>query len=548
MDLAAMVALALVGLPQGDATLRITSRADGTPPPLGASSYPAVSADGRWAAFCHSDDQLIPGFAPFFTNVFMWERATGTLTCASLAPGGVAADGNCFQPALSADGRYVAFTSWARNLAGWNNNSFGVYLVDRETGAVTLASPSADGSILDGSASAPKISADGTRVAFIAFATDLVDPPLPNFEMHAYLFDATTGLVTLVSVAPDGTRWTVDEFDAVHLSADGRYAFFNGTLYGSATRGAFRKDLATGEWLQLEFQNPGAPPSTWAELRGTTADGSVVLFQTDEALVPDDTNAATDVYVRDLVAGTSERMSLGVDDAQLQRSSDDAAISTDGRYVWFTHLGHELVDADFDGVIDLFVRDRWLGTTTQLSRGTLDEQSDDIPYVGPVIGSDDAGLSAFSSWTEDFTTDDPFGQYDIFVRERAMTDATTVHYGAGHPGRNGVPTITSNGEPVRGRTWRADLSSSSGTYSIAFVYVGTTAIDVPTKLGGHLLVDPFVVVPIGLSPTVGTFAAFIPDEWEVLGFTAYLQALELDPWASKGVSFTDGLEVVIGDR
>ena len=153
----------------------------------------------------------------------------------------------------------------------------------------------------------------------------------------------------------------------------------------------------------------------------------------------------------------------------------------------------------------------------------------------------------FASYTADFTDDDQAGWLDVFVRERAMVDATRTHYGTGYPGRNGIPTIEPRTDPLRGATITLDISCSSGLWSVAFVLVGDQAASIPTRLGGEILVASILTLPVGLSPSGGVVDAFIPDEWQLLDSLWYVQVLELDPWASHGVSFTDGLELRVGD-
>lgn len=550
MSIATLLLAALAPAWQVDATRRISSRPDGSPAAASSGSAASVSADGRFAAFWNSDDGLVPGIDYTAPQIVVWERGSGLLTCASLAPGGAAADGTCSWPSMSADGRWLAFASSARNLDGWRGNSDNIYLADRDTGAVVWASPVPDDSQLIGFAARPKLSADGSRVAFYGNALNLVSPPLTQYEDLLYVFDAATGVVSLASVAPDGARWQLEDFDRFYISADGNCVVFEGRQGGTRFDVFLRKDLVTGELTELELTDPEFPRVTSAELRGLSGDATLLLFVSADPLVADDTNGVSDVYLRDLVAERTERVSLGVDDAELLTGSIDAGMSSDGRFVWFLHVGGEIVESDSTFELDLFVRDRLLGTTTQLSRGTFDEQQTDAGLtVGQMAGSDDGSLFAFVSWTHDLTTDDTLDYADVFVRERSLPDATVAHYGTGYPGRNGVvPTIDPRGDPVRGKTWHADVSCSAGTYTVAFVLIGVQPTLIPTRLGGDLLVDPLLTVPIGLSPAGGTFTAFVPDAWDLPGFTAYLQALELDPWASKGVSFTDGIEAVVGDR
>ncbi len=526
-----------------DETIRVTSRPDGSPA-VGQSWGPAISADGTHVVLTHSDTALVPGLSTAWRQVLVWERSTRSFTCASRAPDGTPAEGSNVSPAISADGRYVVFGSTAANLVGFTGNGESAFLVDRETGAVTWASPTKDG-FLNGSVYSPRISADGSRVAYFGNATDLVDPPLPGPESLAYVFDVATGVVSVASSESNGTRWQITTFD-VWLSADGKFAAFEARSPHDFRDRAMRKDLVTGELEEIQVTNDGTP-NPGQTLRGLSGDGQIVLFDTHAALVPEDTNGAKDVYVRDVAAGLTTLVSLGPDGTGLLVDSIGSWISGDGRYVWFTHVGGELFESDSTFVTDLFVRDRWLGTTLQMTKGTLDQQSADEMYVEHSCGSDDGSVAVFASYTADFTDDDQAGWLDVFVRERAMVDATRTHYGTGYPGRNGIPTIEPRTDPLRGATITLDISCSSGLWSVAFVLVGDQAASIPTRLGGEILVASILTLPVGLSPSGGVVDAFIPDEWQLLDSLWYVQVLELDPWASHGVSFTDGLELRVGD-
>jgi hypothetical protein len=129
-----------------------------------------------------------------------------------------------------------------------------------------------------------------------------------------------------------------------------------------------------------------------------------------------------------------------------------------------------------------------------------------------------------------------------------MTPATSVNYGAGFPGRHGVvPTLTAREPPWRGSTVDVDVGNSSNYYVVAFLVVGLTRDDLPTGLGGDLLLDPMLWVVLPLWPSGATFTADVPTDWWADGLPVDLQTLELDPWAAHGVSFTPGLELTLGD-
>jgi hypothetical protein len=134
---------------------------------------------------------------------------------------------------------------------------------------------------------------------------------------------------------------------------------------------------------------------------------------------------------------------------------------------------------------------------------------------------------------------------DVFVHERCAV-ASWSNYGAGWPGILGVPSIVSNADPELGATITITISNSLGANTTGLLIVGLAEANIPTSKDGTLLVVPLFWIPL-LIPTAGaTLDGAIPDDDSLCGFEVDLQALELDPGASKGVSFTPGLKLNLG--
>jgi sugar lactone lactonase YvrE len=124
--------------------------------------------------------------------------------------------------------------------------------------------------------------------------------------------------------------------------------------------------------------------------------------------------------------------------------------------------------------------------------------------------------------------------------------ASWTNYGAGFPGTHGVPSFTAQQPPVLGTTMTLDLANSLGQPTIGLVCVGYTRIVLPSTWGGDLLVDPTWVVPISFWYGSDSFNWDVPNDPSLTGMTIDVQGLESDPGAAKGVSFTAGLELVLG--
>ena len=191
----------------------------------GASFRPAVSADGRYVAFASSATNLVPGDTNGRDDVFVHDRQTRQTTRVSVASNGTQASADSGLPALSADGRYVAFASVATTLVPGDTNGVGdIFVHDRQTRQTTRVSLRSNGAQANGSSGNPSLSANGRFVAFSSYATNLVSGDT-NSQVDVFVHDRQTRRTTRVSVRSNGAQAN-GQSDAPALSADGRYIGF----------------------------------------------------------------------------------------------------------------------------------------------------------------------------------------------------------------------------------------------------------------------------------------------------------------------------------
>jgi hypothetical protein len=161
-----------------------------------------------------------------------------------------------------------------------------------------------------------------------------------------------------------------------------------------------------------------------------SADGSYVAFDSVATnLVPDDTNGAYDVFVRDRLLGTTERVSVNSDEVEGNGLTRGPSISADGRFVAFSSLAANLVPGDSNDVGDIFVRDRDLGTTERFSVSSTGEEANDRSCVASISG--EGRCVAFHSLASNLVPGDTNGQADIFVRDReglGFPDVPSYHW------------------------------------------------------------------------------------------------------------------------
>ena len=231
--------------------------------------------------------------------------------CSTDKDGNQATGGANYYASLSADGRYVAFVSNAADLVpGDTNGQPDVFRKDLVTGAIVRCSTDKDGNQATGGQSIhPSISADGRYVAFESYAPNLV-PGDTNALADVFRKDLATGEVVRCSSDKDGNQATGGNSQNPSLSSDGRFVAFHSNAPNlvpgdtNALTDVFRKDLATGETVRCSTDALGNQATGGqAEAPSISADGRYVAFESDAAdLVPGDTNGAADVFRKELAA------------------------------------------------------------------------------------------------------------------------------------------------------------------------------------------------------------------------------------------------------
>jgi Tol biopolymer transport system component len=276
----------------------------------GASSDPSISADGRAVAFASdATNYVVGGDGNAAKDVFQFHRSSSAIERISADSLGGASNGGSFVPSLSADGRYAAFASDASNLVpGDTNGSTDVFLRDGQGNAVKRVSVDAAGAEADGSSFNPAVSADGRYVAFDSGASNLVAGDT-NGESDVFVADRGSGAITRVSVDARGGEANGDSLNA-SISADGRYVAFDSgasNLVPGDTNDrtdVFVFDRDSGAIRRVSVDAAGAEANEASTFPSISADGRYVAFQSGASnLVAGDTNATTDVFVADLGAG-----------------------------------------------------------------------------------------------------------------------------------------------------------------------------------------------------------------------------------------------------
>jgi cold shock CspA family protein len=516
-----------------------------------SSHYPSISADGQIVAFISDALNLVAGDTNGVRDVFVHDRATGITERVSVDSSGAEGDNDCgFNNAasISANGQIVAFDSLASNLVtGDTNADWDVFVHDRATGITERVSVDSAGAEVNAGSVYPSISADGKIVAFKSFASNLVAGDT-NGYVDVFVHDRATGLTERISVDSSGVEGNGDSYPP-SISADGQtVAFFSwaSNLVAGDTNGAsdvFVHDRATGITERVSVRSNGNQGNSYSLYPSISADGQIVAFDSFASnLVAGDTNADWDVFVHNRATGNTKRVSVDSSGVEGNNYSYYASISADGQIVAFESFASNLVAGDTNGDFDVFVHDRATKITERVSVHSNGNQGNHASLYPSISAG--GQIVAFESDATNLVAGDTNGTDDVFVHDRC--DATWTNYGAGFPGTNGVPSFTSQADPVLGTTVTLDLANSYGNATVGLLIVGFQRTTIPTNWGSDVLADPLITRVLGLPASGASFSDLIPNVDDLCGFTVDLQAIEADPGAVKGVSFTQGLELVLG--
>jgi hypothetical protein len=378
------------------ATYRVSSTIQG----LGGnhhSDQPALSADGRWVAFASRSDNLVPGDSNFSKDIFVKDLWSGYVIRVSVGTGGLQANGDSSSPSISADGRYITFETAASNLIPNDFNNYGdVFVYDRYTQTTTRVSVDSNGQEGNHASMQPRISGDGRHIVFYSQASNLVSGD-SNGQGDVFVRRRDTNETIRASIAWNSGQGTYHSGGG-DISDDGRY---------------------------------------------------VVFISFSPNLVPGDTNNAQDVFLRDTLNDTTTLVSVrfgtntpGNDHSYWPR------IDGNGDNIVFHSSATDLLPIDTNGVVDVFVRRRTTGKTLCASMTENFVQSWGHSMAGSI--SADGRYVTFHSTASNLTSKSSFAQ-DIFVKDMVnwsvkIVNLTSEGYTA--QDSSGMPVISDDGRYV----------------------------------------------------------------------------------------------------
>jgi hypothetical protein len=321
--------------------------------------------------------------------------------------------------------------------------------------------------------------------------------------LDIYVRDRLAGTTERVSIDSAGLEANGASAHPV-LSSDGRYVAFSSqatNLVAGDTNGhmdIFVRDRVAGTTERVSVNSAGLEGSDDSAEPSISADGRYVAYWSAASnLVPADSNGVPDVFVRDRQAGTTERVSIGSDGTEGDFPSNYPAISADGNFVTFESNATFLHGGPFI-VGQIYVRNRPAHTTERVSNDPNGIAGDD-ESLSPFLSADGRYV-AFVSHATNLVSGDTNGVQDIFVHDRAAAGFTS----SCDPGVGGVAVCPCSNPPSglgRGcdnssSTGGASLSASGAAYLSMDTLVFTTSGEKPTA--ASILLEGNNVQPLGI--------------------------------------------------
>ncbi len=371
----------------------------------GDSGNSAISANGRFISFASTADNLVPGDTNGAYDIYVHDRVTGINERVSVSSAGTQADDySLYYSALSADGRFVTFESAATNLVPDDTNGVAdIFVRDRATATTDRVNVNSTGVEANDTSSWPAISADGRFVAFSSNADNLVGGDTNETE-DVFVHDRASDTTQRVSVSSSGAE-AIGHSGSRHadISGDGRFVVYDSDAANlvlgdtNATTDVFVHDRQTGITERVNVNSSGKEASSYSSSPAISADGRTVAFQSQaDNLVSEDNNGVIDIFVHDRETGTTERVSVDTCGAEGDRASasswESPALNGDGLVVAFSSEAINLVEDDTNFDEDVFVRTRDLiaspppGEPRDLPKCVVDEDSTRVEIRDAVTG------------------------------------------------------------------------------------------------------------------------------------------------------------------
>jgi len=465
----------------GSTVKRVHVAYDGTQA-NGEAELPVVSTDGRWVAFASSSSNLVTGDTNAAYDIYVRDTQSGETTLVSQAwdaPGTAVGALNFVD--MTPDGHYVSFCSGATNLVpNDTNGQYDVFVRDLVSGETMRASTTSTGEEANYWSNNGNISDDGRYVAFFSQASNLAPEGMVTTQ-NVFRKDLVSGETTLVSIGYDGSPANWFCFYP-NISGDGNKVAFlsyaTNMVPGDTSTtetDLFVRDLTTGVTERVNATPAGGQSAGAMVLNYFDMDysGQHVAFMCRASdLVSQPVGPNDQVYVRDTVSDETTIVSVAADGGAADDSAIYPSVSADGRYVQFATAATNIVDGHLYAHSDIFRRDLQTGVTELVSLNENGEQLNG--YTGQNSINSDGTICSFATRATNVLAPDTNGQSDIFTRAILPPDSL-------------APTVSSDAQPSYARTalvtiTATDAPGGSGIASIGYRFDGAATQTVGSEM------------------------------------------------------------------
>lgn len=332
---------------------RVDVTSAGTQSSSNVYDYVSISADGRYVVFASDDTTFAPIYMVNQPHLFVHDLQTGTTSLVSNPSSKIIPKD--FQ--ISGNGRYVVYLEDADGVgAGDYNHTKDVYLKDLQTGTLSLVSKNSSGTVSNQGADKPSINYDGSEITFNSFSTNLVSGDT-NGHSDVFLLNRIGGdSISDITLSANGDSYG----QSTSLSADGSTIVLSSSASNLVSGDSANTDLMAFNVQNGTFQIVGMSSAGVHSMNfdagnySVSSDGSLITFDSALSyLAPGDTNGVRDVFLRDIVAGTTERVSMRSASTQATSASTVPVISSDGKGVYYVSGDTGLVPGDTNGYADV---------------------------------------------------------------------------------------------------------------------------------------------------------------------------------------------------
>ena len=399
------------------------------------SGYPNMSSNGRYVVFDSEASNLVNGDVNGMIDIFLHDIQENTTT---LIPVNNNGDYYVGYPDVSSDGRYIVYTSISKNLG--SNDFWGIFLYDRQTGSIAPISINSNGIQANDGSFNPAISANGRYVVFSSRASNLVAGDT-NGGQDIFLHDTYNGITNRISISSNGSQAINDDpFNPVadsrypSISDDGRYVVFQSNATNLVSQDSniaydiFLHDTQNGITSRLSIDSTGNQGNGGAWNPSISGNGRFVVFSSASTnLVTGDTNGVQDIFLRNIENSSTSRVSINSTGLQGNSDSDNPSVSDDGKYVTFMSNANNLVNGDINGAYDIFLHNTNNNETTLISVSSNGTHGNgpSLSWQRSVPMSSDGQYIAYLSLASNLVDGDTNGVYDVFFYENDIAQPTS---------------------------------------------------------------------------------------------------------------------------